>query len=40
MERAEQQDNNKAKARKKKSMTEDDLDSGKRNKALDFEDVM
>lgn len=29
----------KPKDRKKKSMTEDDIDSGRRNKALDFEDV-
>ena len=30
----------KAKEKKKKSMTEEDLDGGKRNKAMDFEDVL
>ena len=29
----------KPKEKRKKSMTEDDIDYGKRNKSLDFEDV-
>ena len=39
IERLEQQQEIKPKEKRKKSMTEDDLDGGKRNKSLDFEDV-
>jgi hypothetical protein len=39
IDHVEQQTQAKPKDKKRKSMTEDDLDSGKRNKSLDFEDV-
>jgi len=39
IDQVDQQSQPKPKEKKRKSMTEDDLDSGKRNKSLDFEDV-